>query len=92
MNDIVIWNFQIPQLNDLVLIKSQSDLKTYVENSQEIIPRRYLSKAFKDPGVYHFTSPAFDVTVDPRNLEDIKGLDVSIISFNLILSKQKFYF
>jgi len=77
VNDIVIWEFPKQQSNDLVMIQSNQDLKNYNEKSLSLIPRRFLSKAFKDPGIYHFTSPSFDATIDPKSANNLNGINVS---------------
>ena len=76
-NDVVIWEFPDKQSNDLVRIITESDLYTYIEKSKEVVPRRFLSRAFREPGVYHYSSPSFDNTIDPQYLDDYKGLHVS---------------
>lgn len=75
-NDVVIWEFPTYQHNDLVLVKSESDFVKYIEMAEPIDPRRFLSRAFKDPGLYHFITPSFDTTIDQKYLENAKGLDV----------------
>lgn len=76
-NDVVVWKFETEQTNNVVLIKNESDLYTYSENAQDILPRRYLSHSFRESGVFHFVSPSFDVTVKPEFIEDAHGLDVN---------------
>ncbi|CAF0781764.1 unnamed protein product [Brachionus calyciflorus] len=79
-NDVVIWKFDSEQTNDVVLIKKESDLYSYSESSKEILPRKYLSHAFKESGVYHFVSPSFDMTVRAEFIEAARGLDNTILS------------
>ena len=81
VNDIVIWAFPKYQSNNLVLIEADSDLLKYATLSEDIKPRRHLSFSFKEPGVYHFASPAFDDTVDQTLKDATKGLDVSLSLF-----------
>ena len=76
VDDIVIWAFNKPQINDLVLIDNENDLIKYAELSQNILPRRHLSYSFKEPGIYHFASPSFDLAVDSSRSEASKGLEV----------------
>ena len=93
VNDIVIWAFTTPQVNDLVLIDTETDWLRYSELSKDILPRRHLSYSFKEPGVYHFTCPSFDNTVDPSNIDSFKGLEVNRIQPNtyfLLFSKYFF--
>ncbi len=60
LNDVVVWEFEQPQNKDLVLISSDDDLKNYTEKARDLLLSRFISKAFKEPGVYHFMSPSFD--------------------------------
>lgn len=76
LNDLVVWQFEDDQKCDVHLIKSQKDLFQYVELARDILPRKFLSRAFKEPGVFHFVSPSFDTTVDESNIENARGLDV----------------
>jgi hypothetical protein len=76
VNDLIIWEFSNYQTSDVVQVKSETDLLKYAEKAAEILPRRFLSRAFKEPGAYHFVSPSFDVTVDRNNVERTRGLDV----------------
>jgi plastocyanin len=75
-NDLVIWEFTEFQSYDLVRVKTEKDLFEYADSAKQIVPRRYLSRAFKEIGVYHFVSPSFDTTVDPKNIENARGIDV----------------
>lgn len=76
VNDIVIWAFPKYQSSNLVLIEADSDLLKYANIAEDIKPRRHLSFSFKEPGIYHFASPAFDDTVDQTLKDATKGLDV----------------
>ena len=78
-NDLVIWEFAKFQTQDLVRVKSEKDFFEYAKNSRVLLPRRYLSRAFKDVGVYHFVSPSFDITVDIKNAERARAVDVSLL-------------
>lgn len=75
-NDVVIWKFDSDQTNDLVLIKKSEDLVSYTKIARDILPRKYLSYSFKNPGIYHFASPSFDLTVKPEYYEKVKALEV----------------
>lgn len=79
VNDVVIWEFAKPQSSDLVMIQSNEDIKSYNEKSRNLVHRRFLSKAFKDPGIYHFTSPSFDNTIDPKSANNLNGMNVSML-------------
>ena len=77
VNDVVLWCFAKSQSYDLIQIKSEEDLTNYPDLSKEIVPRRYLSKSFKEAGVFHYASLAFDATIDPtrKSVED-QAIDV----------------
>jgi len=75
-NDVVLWDFPAEQHNDLVRLKEENDLYNYIERSKEIKPRRFLSRAYKEPGVYHYMSPSLDVTVG-SNKNKKTGLEVN---------------
>ena len=81
VNDIVIWAFTKYQTNDVVLVDNENNLLKYIELSKDILPRRYLSHAFGKPGMYHFASPSFDISVESSSIEAAKGLDVKNFFF-----------
>jgi hypothetical protein len=81
-NDVVLWDFPTEQLNDLVRLKEENDLYNYIERAKEINPRRFLCRAYKEPGVYHYMSPSLDVTVG-SNKNKTTGLEVNLFKFNL---------
>ena len=76
VNDVVIWSFAKPQSNGLVFIQSEHELAKYQELSQDIVPRRYLSRAFSEPGTYHFASLAFDAALHATRRDGDYALDV----------------
>ena len=75
--DVVIWSFAKPQANDLVFVRSENELAKYQELSKDIVPRRYLSRAFSEPGTYHFASLSFDSTLHSTRRDSDHALDVS---------------
>ena len=83
VNDVVIWEFTKQQCNDLVMIQSLEEIQKYANKSRDLIPRRFLSRSFKEPGIYHFTSPSFDATIDSKSLNSVNGL--SVIIFKTLL-------
>lgn len=78
VNDMIVWEFTGYQTSDVVQIKSQEDFYKYPELGGQILPRRFLSRAFREPGAYHFASVAFDRAVDQSNVERSRGLDVCV--------------
>lgn len=83
VNDMIIWEFSTYQTDDLVQLKSAEDFLNYAENSEKVLPRRFLSRAFREPGAYHFVSLAFDQVVNRGNVERSRGIDVYfIVGFN----------
>lgn len=89
VNDMIVWEFSSYQTSDVVQIKSEEDFYKYPDVGAKILPRRFLSRAFREPGAYHFASLSFDRTVDQSNVERSRGLDVSSILwiFNLCCEK-----
>ena len=72
LNDVVVWEFERRQIKDLALITSDEDLKNYSKTAQDILPTRFISKAFNEPGVFHFMSPSFDKALKSENTHDVK--------------------
>ena len=60
VNDVVVWEFGRRQTKGLVLIESAEDARNYAEKALDILPTKFISKSFKEPGVFHFMSPSFD--------------------------------
>ena len=60
VNDVVVWEFLRHQKKDLVLISSEEDSKNYAEKAKDLLPTKFISKSFREPGVFHFMSPSFD--------------------------------
>lgn len=89
-NDLVIWQFDKYQAYDLRRVKTEKDFYDYAQKSREIVPRRFLSRAFRDVGVYHFVSPSFDNTVDVAHVEKARAIDNIIIS-TVIVDKMEDY-
>jgi hypothetical protein len=81
VNDVVVWEFYEHQTSDVVTVKSAHDLIKYSTMAQDVLPRRYLSRAFKEPGAYHFVSPSFDAAVNPQAHTQARGLDVCHLFF-----------
>ncbi len=75
-NDLVVWEFHQFQSRDVIRVKSEKDCYDYNQKCREILPRRFLSKSFKEVGIYHFVSPSFDLTLDPQNIEKARGIYV----------------
>ena len=80
INDVVIWEFPKKKSKELVRVKTEADLIKYVANCKDIVPRRFMSRSFKDPGVYHFVSSSLDSTVSKQQIEHANGLDVCEIN------------
>jgi hypothetical protein len=66
VNDLVVWEFSANQTSDVVEVKTPDVLLKYSKMAADILPRRYLSRSFKDPGAFHFVSPSFDTTINPH--------------------------
>ena len=82
VNDMILWEFASYQAYDLVQIKSIQDFYNYGENSTPILPRRFLSRAFREPGAYHFVSLAFDLAVNQGNVDRSRGIDVKKLLYS----------
>jgi hypothetical protein len=76
INDAVVWIFPTEQQHDLVKIENQNDLLIYPSKATEIIPRRCLSRSFKESDVYHFASPSLNKTLQKDEMNE-KGYKVN---------------
>ncbi len=81
VNDAVVWIFPTEQQHDLVQIENQNDLLLYQSKATEIIPRRCLSRSFKQSDIYHFASPSLNTTLQKNEMND-KGYKVSKFLFS----------
>ncbi|RNA39086.1 hypothetical protein BpHYR1_016858, partial [Brachionus plicatilis] len=89
-NDVVIWKFDFDQTSDVVLVKKEDDLVSYSKIARDIVPRRYLSYSFRNPGIYHFASPSFDMTVKPEFLEKVNAFEKTVLSTVIVDSKEEY--
>ena len=81
VNDVVIWEFNQRQSTNLVLISSNEDFQTYEDKVKQRIPTTFISKSFKDPGVFHFLCPPY---LGPRLDTDAPNYIISTVIVDIV--------
>ena len=96
VNDVVVWEFSEPQNKGLVLINSNEDQQNYADKANDILPTKFLSKSFKEPGVFHFSSPSFDRALKSENKTKYGIINTVIVDIlekhtTVFVDKEGFY-